>query len=410
MSWEELSNLYEKKYLSFRDALIPIVFHFPYLREELVKMLSMHNELAKRILLAFTRKLLSEGNNQNAALGVKITNELQERVSVIQVHLEKQKQELEKENLSYLESALDIYNRNVETDIDLLKTIHEIINTISAKERAEAAAEEAEKNIRYISHDLQHQIPATVYMVDMVLEDSQLSLESEKRVRMVRRDLLFLQERMSKESISFRPVPEALLDDINDAKKSSDAKYLGTIIMGAIRKAMPNVCSPKFDLNAFQNYFGPNEESTRETAQSIGEEILRLNIRQNKILLGIIDKHFFDFKLSITEDADNLLIGNDRKSVEILGTFLLELFLNAVKYVSELPRDKRVVELTADLKDGCLLFEISNTYNTEKFQNSSANGGGGQILNRLVNGLGAMVVEKLNKENVFTRSYKIPVK
>lgn len=272
------------------------------------------------------------------------------------------------------------------------------------KAKAEAAQREAEENIGYICHNLKGQIPSTVSKVDEVLKDNQISLKSKRLAKMVRSDLLLLQETMSRESISYRPIPQDLLDDIQNANGSPYAEYLGTIILEAIIQVMPNTCNPRFDENAFRNYFGDDIDK----AQVISGRISSIRINDPKTLVDLLNEYFFDFKLIISESCDNLLINNQHHSVTNLRIFLNELFHNAVKYVSELPKEKRMVEFYASIENDCLLFKISNSY--VENQLVSRTYGGTKCLDRLANGFGAKVVQEPNTKNTFSLSYRIPIK
>ena len=287
---------------------------------------------------------------------------------------------------------------------------HTIFTTKALKDaqieqaKAEAAQREAEENIGYICHNLKGQIPSTVSKVDEVLKDSQISLKSKRMAKMVRSDLLLLQETMSRESISYRPVPQDFLDDIKTACDSPYAEYLGTIILEAIIQVMPNTCDPRFDENAFKNYFGDDADK----AQVISGRLSNLRPNNPQSLVDLLNEYFFNFKLVISESCDNLLIDNKHHSVTNFRTFLNELFHNAAKYVSELPKEKRMVEFNASIEDDCLHIKISNTY--VENQLVSRTYGGTKCLDRLANGFGAKLVQETNTNNTFSLSYRIPMK
>ncbi|MBO4621002.1 MAG: GHKL domain-containing protein [Victivallales bacterium] len=263
----------------------------------------------------------------------------------------------------------------------------------------EARRKEAEENVRYICHNLKGTIPMTVNQVDRVLRDPNLTLESKIAAGTVRNDLIMLEEQMSRQAITYRPVPQDLLDDVNDDYNHNNLKF---ILMDALKRVLSNVCNERWEANAFHNYF----KGDSQKAEKVSQEISDLGNRW-KALVALINQYFFTFDCQIDSSCEQLLIGNRHNSVNNLRTFAEEILLNAIKYVSFVDRDKRIVQFTAKVENDIILIKLMNSCETS---DEIRQHGGSSSLKRLLQGFGAESINlPSSTDGNYILAYKIPL-
>lgn len=151
----------------------------------------------------------------------------------------------------------------------------------------------------------------------------------------------------------------SLEDFLFDAMENSDSESLSLeqIILEALKYSVGNMFDGKYFSTFLRNYFS-SEEIFIEAKE------LWTTISQTKDfqkLKDFLQKYFFTFDLNLQE-ANELVIGN-RKGSRIKFTILFqEMLLNAVKYSSFVPKEKREIKVSLFKKEDEITFEIKNSF------------------------------------------------
>ena len=175
-----------------------------------------------------------------------------------------------------------------------------------------------------------------------------------------------------------------------DSKHSADndAVSIDSIIIDAIVNSVSNIFSPKY-FDVYKRNFFPTKKEY-EVARSEWSKIIPITDRNS--LLEYLNEYFFAFDISFY-GTSKLAIGDTRGSSTKLMILFQELILNAVKYSSFVPRNRREVKIRASRRKGNLQFQVSNSHKPNQQSKTS--------------GIGHIIVENFTKLLKISPSYRI---
>ena len=173
-----------------------------------------------------------------------------------------------------------------------------------------------------------------------------------------------------------------------DSKHSADndAVSIDSIIIDAIVNSVSNIFSPKY-FDVYKRNFFPTKKEY-EVARSEWSKIIPITDRNS--LLEYLNEYFFAFDISFY-GTSKLAIGDTRGSSTKLMILFQELILNAVKYSSFVPRNRREVKIRASRRKGNLQFQVSNSHKPN--QQSKTSGIGHLIIENFVKLIRAEKIE-----------------
>ena len=86
--------------------------------------------------------------------------------------------------------------------------------------------------------------------------------------------------------------------------------------------------------------------------------------------ISVLNKYFFDFKLDIQKGTLDIPVGDGEGTATKLLIMFQELLLNAVKYSSLIPKEKRFIHINAATTPEYWHFEFKNSASKEQQRKS----------------------------------------
>lgn len=183
-----------------------------------------------------------------------------------------------------------------------------------------------------------------------------------------------------------------------DAKhnESPDCLSMNQIIIESLKHSVSNMFDSKYFGNFMRNYFSNkniySEAKNRWNKTTSLEEITQF-----------VRKYMFDFNMDIHE-AKDLSVGNEKGSAIKFQILFQEIILNAVKYVSFLEREKRLLSIELKIIKGKVVFKTENSY--QKGQGTKSTGLGHIIIENFAKLLNTKPEIKQNGNYVVSISFR----
>ena len=259
------------------------------------------------------------------------------------------------------EEELEFWNllRTAETDLENKRLAEE-----KKRQEIEKIKQETEIQTRkQVLFELSHSIKNLVASVSepLVLLREQLTGNQQRTVKNALAGAGLIRDLANGVHMSMRGEPGLWRKDVLDPGRN--ALTLEMILLEAVRHAVSNMFDGKYFTEFSRKYFNDIDifyaaRDEWENADTFEKVNLCLN------------KYFFDFKLDIQKGTLDIPVGDGEGTATKLLIMFQELLLNAVKYSSLIPKEKRFIHINAATTPEYWHFEFKNSASKEQQRKS----------------------------------------
>lgn len=274
-----------------------------------------------------------------------------------------------------------------ERDLVVTKAKAVIKETIIEREREKSRVAEKERIMSDMFHKIKGLIQTHVIDPLVPLEKYELIADVLRGARLLRQIVYSMNESLSSEQVL-----ESFNKDFGNERPEADPMRFREILFNGLKASVANM----FDPGSFNRFYKIHFCDGLEVNESLEAEaraaFSRIGKNDMKKLCSFCQKY-----LNIGVDVDkipdpvmNYSIGNSNGSALRVLIFIQELFQNAVKQTSLLPKDERWISLAAQIVGGSVKFEMTNTQNRNNRKKGT--------------GIGSTIVEKFAQ--IFDTAWK----
>ena len=232
------------------------------------------------------------------------------------------------------------------------------------KEKEQSLIKQTEIETRKkVLFELSHSIKNLVASVSepLVLLREQLTGNQQRTVKNALAGAGLIRDLANGVHMSMRGEPGLWRKDVLDPGRN--ALTLEMILLEAVRHAVSNMFDGKYFTEFSRKYFNDIDifyaaRDEWENADTFEKVNLCLN------------KYFFDFKLDIQKGTLDIPVGDGEGTATKLLIMFQELLLNAVKYSSLIPKEKRFIHINAATTPEYWHFEFKNSASKEQQRKS----------------------------------------
>lgn len=162
-----------------------------------------------------------------------------------------------------------------------------------------------------------------------------------------------------------------LEDFYHDARHNTgpNASNLKLILTEALKSAIANMFDGKYFSNFMRKYF-PSKDLYLQ-AKSQWEQIALIN--ETKPIAAFLQEYFFKTEI-LWNEAERLVLGNDKGSATKLLILCQEMLLNAIKYSAFVERERRVLKLVFTVNPAQICIKIQNRFSPDSHIKTSGLG------------------------------------
>ncbi len=171
-------------------------------------------------------------------------------------------------------------------------------------------------------------------------------------------------------------------DFVGDARSTEASGYtsMEQLLVQAVMSALTNMFDGKY-FKRFVNAYFPTRDMFVQSKSQFTDLQARARVSVDDVC-GFVRSHMFDLDIR-AESMRNLYLRDDNGSQVKMLIVLNEMFMNAIKYTSDLKREQRRIDFEFAREDGVCRIDLSNTCSQRRPQSSA--------------GLGHVVLENFSK-------------